>query len=126
MSKTIISTQHAPDAVGPYSQAVVAGGFVFTSGQLPVDPATGHHETKDIAKATQLALNNVEAVLKEADVTLKNVIKTTVFLSDMANFAAMNNVYKSYFTQEQPARSCVEVARLPLDAMVEIEVVAQK
>lgn len=124
--KTVISTTKAPAAIGPYSQAVEAGGFIFTSGQLPIIPATGAFPA-GIADQTRQSLANVRAVLEQAGATMDNVIKTTVFLSDMNNFAAMNEVYTSFFTEGAfPARSAVEVARLPKDALVEIEVVALK
>ncbi|MFW5489468.1 MAG: RidA family protein [Desulfovibrio sp.] len=122
---TKVETTKAPDAIGPYSQAMQIAGLLFTSGQLPIDPATGKMP-KDIAGQTRQSLENVKAVLAEVYTGMKNVIKTTVFLSDMDNFAAMNEVYAEYFSAPFPARSCVEVARLPKDALVEIEVIAEK
>lgn len=122
---TKVETNKAPDAIGPYSQAMQIAGLLFTSGQLPIDPATGEMP-KDIAGQTRQSLENVKAVLAEVYTGMKNVIKTTVFLSDMDNFAAMNEVYAEYFSAPFPARSCVEVARLPKDALVEIEVIAEK
>ncbi|MBL4935895.1 RidA family protein [Clostridium sp. YIM B02515] len=123
MDKKIISTKNAPGAIGPYSQAIKAGNFVYTSGQLPVNPATGEL-VSDIKEATAQSLENVKAILEEAGTSLNKVVKTLVFISDMNDFAAMNEVYAKYFTENPPARSCVEVARLPKDAKVEIEVIA--
>lgn len=122
--KTIISTEKAPAAIGPYAQAVQAGSVLFTSGQLPIDPATGAFP-EGIQAQTRQSLTNVKAILEAAGLTMDAVLKTTVFLSDMNNFAAMNEVYATFFTQGSfPARSAVEVARLPKDALVEIEVIA--
>lgn len=122
--KKVISTEHAPAAIGPYAQAVTANGMVYTSGQLPIDPATGAFP-EGIAAQTRQSLTNVKAILAEAGVGMDRVVKTTVFLSDMNNFAAMNEVYAEFFSEGgYPARSAVEVARLPKDALVEIEVVA--
>lgn len=123
MGKTVISTKNAPGAIGPYSQAIKAGNFVYTSGQLPINPATGEL-VNDIKAATAQSLENVKAILEEAGTSLDKVVKTLVFLSDMNDFAAMNEVYAKYFSENAPARSAVEVARLPKDAKVEIEVVA--
>lgn len=122
--KEIISTQAAPAAIGPYSQGVGAGGIVITSGQLPVDPATGAFAEGGIVGQTRQSLKNVQAVLAQAGLTMENVVKTTVFLKDMNDFAAMNEVYATFFPNDPPARSAVEVARLPKDAMVEIEAIA--
>ena len=135
--KEILSTQAAPAAIGPYSQGVsaaqrangmltVAGGIVITSGQLPVDPATGAFAEGGVAGQTRQSLLNVQAVLAAAGLTLENVIKTTVFLKDMNDFAAMNEVYATFFPNDPPARSAVEVARLPKDALVEIEAIAAR
>jgi len=121
--KEIIATPAAPAAIGPYSQAIKAGALTITSGQLPIDPATGAFP-EGIAAQTHQSLKNVEAVLAAAGYTLENVIKTTVFLKDMNDFAAMNEVYATYFPGNPPARSAVEVARLPKDALVEIEAIA--
>ena len=122
--KQIISTEHAPAAIGPYVQAVKTEGMVFTSGQLPIDPATGTFPEGIEAQARQ-SLQNVKAILAEAGVGMDRIVKTTVFLSDMNNFAAMNGVYAESFGEGGcPARSAVEVARLPKDALVEIEAVA--
>jgi len=125
--KKIIATNKAPGAIGPYSQATEAGQLIFTSGQLPVDPATGKFADSTIEGQTRQSLKNVQAVLEEAGSSMDNVLKTTVFLSDMNNFAAMNKVYAEFFSEgKYPARSAVEVARLPKDALVEIEAVAAK
>lgn len=122
--KTIVSTEKAPAAIGPYAQAVKANGLVITSGQLPIDPATGAFP-EGIQAQTRQSLTNVKAILEAAGLTMDSVLKTTVFLSDMNNFGAMNEVYASFFTEGSfPARSAVEVARLPKDALVEIEVIA--
>lgn len=122
--KATISTAKAPAAIGPYSQAVQTGGLVITSGQLPIDPATGTFP-EGIQAQTRQSLTNVKAILEEAGAGMNSVIKTTVFLSDMNNFGAMNEVYATFFTEgSYPARSAVEVARLPKDALVEIEVIA--
>ena len=124
--KKIISTQNAPAAIGPYSQAIDLGSLIFVSGQLPLDPATGTFPA-DISGQTKQSLTNAKAILAEAGVSMDQVVKTTVFLKDMNDFAAMNAVYATFFTEgSYPARSAVEVARLPKDAMVEIEVIAAK
>lgn len=120
----VIHSELAPKAVGPYSQAIVAGGFVFASGQLPIDPATGEFAEGGIKEQTRQSLTNVTHVLAEADIDLSHVVKTTVFLSDMANFAAMNEVYATFFSEPYPARSAVAVKTLPKNALVEVEVVA--
>lgn len=120
----VIHSELAPKAVGPYSQAIVAGGFVFASGQLPIDPATGEFAEGGIKEQTRQSLTNVIHVLAEAGIDLSHVVKTTVFLSDMANFAAMNEVYATFFSEPYPARSAVAVKTLPKNALVEVEVVA--
>jgi 2-iminobutanoate/2-iminopropanoate deaminase len=122
--KTILSTDRAPAAIGPYSQAVRAGAFLYVSGQLPVDPASGGFAGTTAAAQTRQSLKNVSAILGAAGLTLADVVKTTVFLKDMDTFAEMNGVYGEFFPLEPPARACVEVARLPKDALVEIEAVA--
>lgn len=123
--KDNIATNKAPAAIGPYSQGVACGNFIFTSGQLPIDPETGAFPSDDIAEQTRQSLNNVKAVLEAAGSGMDKIIKTTVFLKDMGDFAAMNAVYGSFFAEGQyPARSAVEVAALPMGAKVEIEVVA--
>lgn len=124
MTKTVIHTDKAPGAVGPYSQAIVANGMVFTAGQVPLVPGTRSLVEGGIQEQTRQALQNVKAVLEAAGTSLDKVVKTTVFLSDMNNFAAMNEVYATFFPNNPPARSAVQVARLPLDAMVEIETIA--
>ncbi len=122
--KKIVKTSEAPAPVGPYNQAVIAGGFVFTAGQIAIDPATGNLEPPDIKIQTHRVIKNLQAVLQAAETDLQNVVKTTVFLKNMDDFAAMNEVYAEYFAQNSPARSAVEVARLPKDVLVEIECVA--
>ena len=124
--KEILSTQAAPAAIGPYSQGISFCNLVITSGQLPIDVATGAFAEGGIAAQTRQSLKNVEAVLAAAGLTMENVVKTTVFLKDMNDFAAMNEVYATFFPQNPPARSAVEVARLPKDALVEIEAIAVK
>ena len=124
MSKEIVSTDRAPAAVGPYSQAVHTGNLVYTAGQIPLDPATGNIVEGDIGAQVEQALKNLQAVLEAAGSGLEQVIKTTVFLQNMDDFAALNDVYARFFSGEPPARSAVEVARLPLGALVEIEAVA--
>ncbi|MFI2856031.1 RidA family protein [Paenibacillus sp. JSM ZJ436] len=124
MGKNIISTSKAPGAIGPYSQAVEVGGVIYTSGQLGLDPSSGQF-AEGITEQTRTALQNVKAILEEAGAGLEHVFKTTVFLKDMNDFAAMNEVYGSFFQEPYPARSAVEVARLPKDGLVEIEVIAK-
>ncbi|MCT8977549.1 RidA family protein [Clostridium sp. CX1] len=123
MEKQIISTTKAPAAVGPYSQAIKVGNLLFTSGQIPLDPTTGELVSENITKATERSLENVKAILEEAGTSFEKVIKTTVFVKNMADFAAVNEVYAKYFQKQLPSRSCVEV-KLPKDALVEIEVIA--
>jgi len=120
----IISTDKAPSAIGPYSQAVKAGNMIFCSGQIPIDPATGEFVSADVSEQTEQVFTNLKAVLEAAGATLENVVKTTVFLADMGEFAAMNEVYGRYFTENKPARATVQAARLPRDARVEIECIA--
>jgi 2-iminobutanoate/2-iminopropanoate deaminase len=124
MTKQIISTKNAPAAVGAYSQAVRSGNMVFTAGQLALDPATGKMLADDITIQTEQALKNLTAVLEAAGSSLANVVKCTVFLQDMGEFAAMNTVYAQFFAENPPARSAVQVAALPLGARVEIEAIA--
>jgi 2-iminobutanoate/2-iminopropanoate deaminase len=124
MKKTSIKSEHAPAAIGPYSPAVVANGFVFTAGQTGSDPATKKLVEGGISEQTRQTLKNVKAVLEAAGVGLENVVKTTVFLADMNDFSAMNAVYGEFFPEPYPARSTVQVARLPGDALVEIETIA--
>ncbi len=122
--KKIIHTNEAPPPVGPYSQAVMVGNLVFTAGQIPLHPQTGNLEENDIRKQTERVIKNVEAVLKAAGSDLSQVIKTTVFLKNMNDFAQMNEVYGKFFSEHPPARSAVEVSRLPKDVLVEIECIA--
>lgn len=119
-----IETNKAPAAIGPYTQAIISGGFVFTSGQIPVDPGTGKVSATDIEGQTEQVIKNLKAVLEAGGSSLDNAVKTVCFLDNMDNFAAFNAVYGRYFTGK-PARSCVEVSRLPKGVMVEIEVVAE-
>jgi len=121
--KNAIVTNHAPAAIGPYSQGIEAGNLVFVSGQLPIDPATGSFP-EGIEAQTRQSLSNCKAILEEAGLSLAHVVKTTVFLKDMNDFAAMNDVYASFFQDPYPARAAFEVARLPRDAAVEIEMIA--
>ena len=121
-----ISTTKAPAAIGPYSQAIEANGFVYASGQLPIDPTTGQFPEGGIKEQTRQSLTNAHNILKEAGIDLSHVVKTTVFLSDIANFAAMNEVYAQFFSEPFPARSAVAVKDLPKGALVEIEVIAVK
>lgn len=122
----VISTEKAPAAIGPYSQAIVAGEMVFCSGQIPIDPATGAFVEGGIQEQTRQVLRNASEVLQAAGTDLAHVVKTTVFLSDMSNFAAMNEVYAQFFSAPFPARSAVAVKELPKGALVEIEVLAVK
>lgn len=124
MSKQIINTSAAPAAIGPYAQGIQANGFVFASGQLPIDPATGEFAGSGIKEQTRQSIENLSAILKEAGSSLDNVVKTTVFLQDMAHFADMNEVYTEYFGKNPPARSAFQVACLPKNALVEIEAIA--
>jgi 2-iminobutanoate/2-iminopropanoate deaminase len=119
-----ISTDNAPGAIGPYSQAVKTGGFVFCSGQIPIDPATGEFVSSEVAEQTRQVLKNLSAVLEAAGSGLGKVVKTTVFLADMGDFAAMNEVYGTFFVENEPARATVQAARLPRDARVEIDCIA--
>ncbi len=122
--KTIISTERAPKAIGPYSQAVVSNGWAFLSGQIPLDPATNQILTGDIAAQTERVLENLKSVLEAAGSSLERVVKTTVYLKDMGEFAKMNEVYGRYFAGNAPARATVEAARLPRDVSVEIDCIA--
>jgi 2-iminobutanoate/2-iminopropanoate deaminase len=122
--KKVISTAKAPAAIGPYSQAIQVGNLVYASGQIPIDPATGSIVAGGIREQTRQALTNVRAILEEAGLTMGNVVKTTVFMADMNDFADMNSVYATFFSEPFPARSAVAVKALPKGALVEIEVVA--
>lgn len=126
MSTKVISTQKAPQAIGPYSQGIIAGNMVYTSGQLGIDPENGEIVSSSIQDEARQSLKNLEAVLKEADVKLTDVIKITVFVKDLNQFAEINEVYSEFFSEQKPARSCVEVARLPKDGNIEIEAIALK
>ena len=124
MPKQAISSSHAPKAIGPYSSALRAGQLLFISGQVPIDPATGAMVTGDIAAQTRRVLENIGALLTAGGLTYKDLVRTTVFLADMTDFAAMNEVYRTYFTEPYPARSTIEAARLPRDARIEIDAIA--
>jgi 2-iminobutanoate/2-iminopropanoate deaminase len=124
--KKVISTSKAPAAIGPYSQAIQVGNLIYTSGQIPIDPATGQLVEGGIKEQTRQTLNNIQAILQEAGLTMTSVVKTTVFMADMADFAEMNSVYAEFFTEPYPVRSAVAVKTLPKNALVEIEVVAEK
>jgi 2-iminobutanoate/2-iminopropanoate deaminase len=121
---TFVRTAAAPEAIGPYSQAVLHAGLIFTAGQIPLDPATGQLVEGDIAAQTERVLHNLSSVLEAAGSSLRHVVKTTIFLRDMNDFARMNEVYTTFFGEHRPARSTVQVARLPRDCAVEIECIA--
>ena len=125
MSIKLTHTDKAPAAIGPYSQAAILGNVVFTSGQVPIIPETGELVTDDIKKATKQSLENVKTILENSGSSLEQVAKVNIFISDMNNFAAVNEVYAEYFSTHKPARSCVEVAKLPKDALIEIEAIAE-
>ncbi len=122
--KTVVNTDFAPQAIGPYSQAIKANGFLFVSGQIPLDPTTGQIVYGGIESQAYQVLNNLKAILDKEGLLFENVVKTGVFLKDMEDFAVMNKVYAEYFKTEPPARACVQVARLPRDVSVEIELIA--
>lgn len=124
--KQIISTKNAPSAIGPYSQAVLINGTLYTSGQIGINPATSELEIETLNHETNLVMNNLKAVLKAADMDFNSVIKTTIFLKNMDNFAEINEIYASYFEKDFPARETVQVAKLPLDVNVEISMIAIK
>jgi 2-iminobutanoate/2-iminopropanoate deaminase len=124
--KTVINTTNAPAPIGPYSQAVAAGGFVFVSGQIPANPYTGEIVTGDIKAETKQVMENIKAVLTETGLSFANVVKTSIFLTDMQSFANVNEVYGTYFTDQFPARETVQVAALPKNVNVEISVIAVK
>ena len=124
--KKIISSAQAPKAIGPYSQAVEDGGFVFTSSVLPIDPVTGEVFTGDVQMQTEIILHNLENILKEAGCTLKNVVKTTVFMTDLTKFAEMNAMYETFFKENPPAHTTVQVVALPKGGVVQIEAIAKK
>jgi len=124
MEKRVIETERAPKAIGPYSQAIQAGGFLFLSGQVPLDPKTGELVKGDIGQQTKQVLENIEGVLESQNLGMEDVVKATIFLKNIENFNQVNEVYSSYFPTSPPARSTVEVARLPRDAEIEIEAIA--
>ena len=124
MNKKVIQTEKAPKAIGPYSQAIQAGNFLFLSGQIPLDPKTGELVKGDIRKQTQQVLENIKGILESQGLGMENVVKSTIFLKDIANFNQVNEVYATYFPSSPPARSTVEVAKLPRDADIEIEALA--
>ncbi len=125
MSKEQIATTAAPAALGPYSQAILAGGFLFASGQVPIDPATGELAGADVETQAKQVFNNLQQVLAAAGCGFADVVKTTVFLTDLANFAAVNEIYADYFVQPYPARSCVQIAALPKGSLLEVELIAK-
>lgn len=124
MVKEVISTSKAPGAIGPYSQGIKFGNLLFISGQTPLNPETRQIVEGDVQAQARQCLENIKAILEAAGTNLDNVLKTTVFIKDMNSFGKINEIYAQYFTKNQPARSCVEVARLPMDVLVEIEVIA--
>ncbi len=126
MGRKIVSTSDAPKAIGPYSQAVEAGGFVFVSGQIPMDPKTGSVLQQDVKSQTALVMNNARAILSAAGCSLQSVVKTTIYLKSMTDFPAVNEVYGGYFTSDPPARATVEVSRLPKDVAIEMDFIAVK
>ena len=123
MEKVIISTDQAPAAIGPYSQAVKVGNLLFISGQIPIDPATGNIVAGDVQDQTRQSIKNIQAICEAAGACLKDVVKTSVFVKDMNQFAKVNETYGEFFKEDAPARACVEVARLPKDVLVEIEAI---
>lgn len=122
----IINTLNAPQAIGPYSQAILKDNFLFASGQIPIDPKTQQIISNDIVKQTQQVLNNMLAIVKEANLNITDIVKTTIFLTDLNNFGAVNKTYEDFFKTHKPARSTVEVSRLPKDVLIEIEFIAIK
>jgi 2-iminobutanoate/2-iminopropanoate deaminase len=124
MSKAIIESDKAPKAIGPYSQAVRAGNLIFVSGQIPIDPATGQIVDGGIAEQTRQVLENIKAILASAHLSMTDIVKTTILLSDISTFPVVNEIYGGYFSQEPPARATYQVAALPRDALIEIEAVA--
>lgn len=126
MALKAIATEKAPAALGPYSQGIIAGNMIFVSGQLPINPAVGKIEAASIEDMTRQSLENGKAILENAGASLSDVVKVTIFIKDMNDFAQINGVYAQYFSEHKPARSTVEVARLPLDARIEIEMIAVK
>lgn len=126
VEKRIIYTEKAPKPIGPYSQAIIAGDFIFTSGQIPIDPKTNQLVQGDIKEQTRQVLENLKAILEEAGVTFDDVVKVTVYMKDLNEFSAMNEVYSEYFKNSPPARTTVEVSRLPRDVKIEIDLIAVK
>jgi len=126
MEKIKINSEQAPKAIGPYAQGIAFGELVFTSGQLPLNPETGTLEQGSIEEATRRTIGNLQAVLEAADSDLSKVLKATVYLKDLNDFAAMNAIYAEYFGENPPARTCFQVAKLPMDAIIEIEAIAHK
>ena len=124
MNKKIIKTNRAPAAIGPYEQAIGVGGFLFTSGQIALDPATGNFLEGSIEEETERVIQNLEGILTEAGLALKDVVKTTVYLTDLGHFGRVNQVYEKFFGESKPARACVQVAALPKGAQVEIDAIA--
>ncbi|MGI6485933.1 MAG: RidA family protein [Thermoanaerobacterales bacterium] len=124
MDKKVISTEKAPAAIGPYSQAVKSGGFLFASGQIPLNPATGKIVDGGIQEQTKQVLENVQGLLESLGASMDNIVKTTLFIADMDDFATINDIYSGYFKNSPPARSCVEVSRLPKDVKIEMEFIA--
>jgi 2-iminobutanoate/2-iminopropanoate deaminase len=126
MTRRIVKTTDAPQAIGPYSQAVEAGGFVFVSGQIPLDPKTGNVVQADIKEQTRIVMNNAKAIIIAAGCSMSKVVKTTIYIRNMADFASVNEVYGGYFPVDPPARATVEVSRLPKDVAVEMDFIAWK
>ena len=124
MQKKVIKTDRAPAAIGPYEQAIGTGGFLFTSGQIALDPATGHFLDGSVEEETELVIKNLEGILTEAGLNLKDVVKTTVYLTDLGHFGRVNQVYEKFFGQSKPARACVQVAALPKGAQIEMDAIA--
>ncbi|MHC2995536.1 MAG: RidA family protein [Candidatus Atribacteria bacterium] len=124
MEKEVITSKKAPAAIGPYSPALKVGNLIFASGQLPINPKTGKMIEGDIEAQARMALDNLKAVLEPYSISMENIVKTTIFLKDMNNFSRVNKVYAQYFKEKFPARSCIEVSRLPKDANIEIEAIA--
>lgn len=122
--KEIIAIEAAPKAIGPYSQGVLVKPFLYLSGQLPIDPGTGQLVESDIKIQTKRVLDNIQLILKASGMSVSNIVKTTIFLTNMNDFASVNNIYKEYFTEDYPARSTIEVSNLPKNALLEIEVIA--
>jgi len=124
MEKIIVKTDQAPAAIGPYEQGIRVGDFLFTSGQIALDPVTGNFMQGEIEQETELTIKNLEAILKAAGVTLQQVVKVTVYLADLGDFARMNTIYEQFFSQSKPARACVQVAALPKGAKIEMDAIA--